>query len=474
MAGSPSLPDAKHLLELLKRAAEELKASQRETAAARNELEGITALLTRTEAELAAERRKVTELLQSRTDPSTPIAPRAIPIKTMPMAKGPQLVEGTEQLAALEPSDKTNVSGSDAELLEKRMGGLQDELAVVEADRRALKERLKELETQLASGEGVRSSDSEQARRLSQTEHELAAVREQLIVEQARGADYVTRLHAWEARANELEASLNHLRDSSGAEHQQAEAMTGQLAAAEAELETLRARSQALEGQVHALEADAASGQQKLNEAAGRVAQLEADLAGIRGRRDELNVEIGHVEKERNALKARVQELEGAADAIRAEEAKLRADLEAATHSAIEAEGAKRAEAEAAAAKERERHQATAQKLIEARGRVRELEGQVEQGAQRVKALEDAAAATAAEHLKALEAQRLANEAASAELVKRVAELEQQLAHANDEWRHTDKQYEQLHKEMIVVLDQRDEARRELDAIKTRLGITQP
>lgn len=65
----------------------------------------------------------------------------------------------------------------------------------------------------------------------------------------------------------------------------------------------------------------------------------------------------------------------------------------------------------------------------------------------------------------------MAQEDATAQLTVRVTELVSQLETATNEWRHTDRQYEQLHKEMLVLLDQRDEARRELDIIKQRSGL---
>jgi hypothetical protein len=44
--------------------------------------------------------------------------------------------------------------------------------------------------------------------------------------------------------------------------------------------------------------------------------------------------------------------------------------------------------------------------------------------------------------------------------------LQRKLDHASTEWVQVNWQYEQLHKEMLTLLDQRDEARRALAALK--------
>ena len=51
-----------------------------------------------------------------------------------------------------------------------------------------------------------------------------------------------------------------------------------------------------------------------------------------------------------------------------------------------------------------------------------------------------------------------------------MTELEQHLERGTTEWRHVERQYEQLHKEMLLVLDQRDEARKELAQLRDPLG----
>ncbi|MDX2013179.1 MAG: hypothetical protein SFW67_23490 [Myxococcaceae bacterium] len=64
--------------------------------------------------------------------------------------------------------------------------------------------------------------------------------------------------------------------------------------------------------------------------------------------------------------------------------------------------------------------------------------------------------------------EREAHLAATASLQATVAQLEKDLSHATEEWHHTNRQYEQLHREMLQLLDQRDEARRQLEALQGR------
>jgi chromosome segregation ATPase len=450
-------PDAKHLLDLLQRAAEELKASQKETSSARAEAKSLHDKLAAAEAALTEERRQrqqlADQLMNEDGDGSLTLPPGPLRAdftnKTVPIARSP---------LAKPREEKTSVGGGDDNLLGDRMKGLQDEIQQLEADRKQLKDRVKSLEEQLAH------PDPESARRAGEMEHELSNTRQQLIVEQARGADLLTRLQAWEARSQELEHSLASSRTAGDEEHAQLETMAGQLSQVETELTTERARTQALEEQLKSLEQGSSDEQKRLFEATTRIAQLEVEASGLRSRRDELNVEIGKVEKERNAARTRAAELEHAAQQVRDQ-------LNAEHAAAAEAERLKRADLEQQLAKEKEKHQITAQKLLEARGKGKEADERLHAGAAQNAELTARLEAMTKEHAAALDAARVAATEANAGLTARVAELTGQLETATAEWRHTDKQYEQLHKEMLVILDQRDEARRELDTIKQRFGI---
>lgn len=466
-------PDAQHLLELLQRAADELKTSQRETVEAQAALKAAQDKLVQAELTLTEERRRAERLQRQLEDVgTTTLKPGAVHLDQAPrtLTGLPSSVGGDEGPR----EEKTSVGGQGEEqlsLLGDRVRGLENEVQQLENDRRDLKARVKSLEAELAQpGEGP-----DTAHQLGELEHELANTRQQLIVEQARGADLLTRLQAWEARAQELEASLASSRGEAQEGQAQLEQLAGQLSQAETELVTERARTQALEVQLKGLEQGAGEEQKRVFEATSRVAQLEVEVAGLKGRRDELNLEIGKVEKDRSAARARVQELEHAAQQVR--------DLLGAEHAAaLEAERLKRVELEQQLSREKDKHQITAQKLLEARGKGREQEEQLRSAtAQNAELFAQLDAATRAhadelarlkhENVEQLLALQRANEAASGDLSAKVLALGQQLETATAEWRHTDKQYEQLHKELLVILDQRDEARRELDTIRLRFGL---
>lgn len=460
-------PDSKHLLELLQRAADELKTAQKETAAARAEVNA--GRLERKDLEdqvkelgsaLAYEKAEVRRLKEQLNEqggvtlrPGVMTAPMAaVPTKTVPIAKSP--------LTERKVDDKTNVSESDADLLTSRVKGLQDEIQQLESERKDLKERVRVLEAEL----GAPKENPETSRQLGEMEHELSNTRQQLIVEQARGADLLTRLQAWEARSQELEQSLVQTRTSADEEHQQLDQLAGQLSQVETELTTEKARTGALEEQLRSLEQGTSDEQKRLFEATSRIATLEVEIAGLKSRRDELNVEIGKVENERNAARTKATELETAARDVAA---KLTAEHE--QH--VAAEHQKRNELEQQLSKEKEKHQITAQKLLEARGRQRESDDQLAQLTARATELTAALEKEHAHREQALVDLQAAHEQNVRALQQHVLELTSQLENATAEWRHTDRQYEALHKEMLTVLDQRDQARGELDAIKQRLGL---
>ncbi len=438
------LPDAKHLLELLQRAADELKASQAE-------VNGLQDRLAACDGALTEERRQRKQLSDQLMDiGSTTLPPNSL--------RAPELTSKMQPLARPR-EEKTSVGSSeDGNLLGDRVQGLENEVQQLDAERKQLKDRVKALEAELAQ------PHPEHARQQGEMEHELSNTRQQLIVEQARGADLLTRLQAWEQRSQELEHSLSSARSAGDEEHAQVEAMAGQLSQVETELTTERARTQAMEEQLKSLEQGSSDEQKRLFEATSRVAQLEVEVSGLKGRRDELNVELGKVENERNAARARATELETATE-------KVREQLAAEHAAAAEADRLRRGELEQQLSKEKEKLQITAQKLLEARGKGKELDEKLHASTAQVAELGARLERITAEHAAALQAAKVAQEEATAQLTVRVTELVSQLENATNEWRHTDRQYEQLHKEMLVILDQRDEVRRELDAVKQRLGL---
>ena len=257
------LPDAKHLLELLQRAADELKASQRETDAVRTEARILQERLAASEKALAEERRQKERLAAQMQDiGSTTLPPGAFKlddvsrqvVKTAPFMKSP----------FVGAAEKTSVGGDEPGLMGERLKGLQDEIAQLEGDRRDLKEKLKaaegvreDLMRRVAEADGrvatLEREGPDAQRRLGELEHELSNARQQLIVEQARGADLLTRLHAWEARSQELEHSLATTRQSADDELAQLEQLAGQLSEVETQLTTEKARTQALEEQLNSI-----------------------------------------------------------------------------------------------------------------------------------------------------------------------------------------------------------------------------
>ncbi|MFT3711501.1 MAG: hypothetical protein QM817_28025 [Archangium sp.] len=476
------LPDAKHLLELLQRAADELKQAQKEAAAARAETNAARAETVTAKAEATAARADVKELEEklkatelalrderrererledvgNMTLPPGRVAAINKPeftTKTVSMAKSPLATTILIQEQSKAREDKTNVNAGDENLLGDRMKGLQDEIRSLEQEKRELKDRVKSLESELANPEAARAK--------GELEHELSNTRQQLIVEQARGADLMTRLQAWEARSQELEHSLANTRTAADQEHQQLDQLAGQLSQVETELTTERARTGALEDQLRTLEQGSSDEQKKVLDATSRVAQLEIELAGLKQRRDELNIEIGKVESDRKAQRARVQELETEMQTIAA---KLTGEHE----KVLAAELQKKSELEQAIAKEKEKHQITAQKLLEARGKQRDADDAAQLNSSALQQLNSALEAEKAAHAKSLADLQLAHEQGVQSLQAHVLELTNKLENATAEWRHTDRQYEALHKELLVVLDQRDQARLELDSIKARLGL---
>jgi chromosome segregation ATPase len=553
-------PDSRQLLELLKRAADELKNSQQETAAARADAESLARKLVRLEGDLQTERDRAAALQRSVDDFGTRTLPpvnREIALKTAVLERAPSVAPPIDE--------RTNVTPGSPELVEQRLQALQEELGLVDDERRALKDQVKTLEAELAaaaertstlersqgdavaaqehaevradaqvrgsaearhaidelqagleaeqrtSAEGRQAIDELQSAleaeqrasaeaRLAIDELQRALEAEQrtsaelrgrleagagelqrlvaelesgLEAEQRTSADLRSRLENWEARAAELELLLGQERNELAAR----DALATQNSQLDAELTGTTARLQALEAQL--AEAVTANGtaQRALDDATARIAHLETEGTGLRSRRDELNVELGHVEKERNALRTRVAEADAVLAAARAED-QGRLDQALAAHRAeLAATLARRAELETELAKEKERHQAQAQKVLDLKGRLRDLEVELE------KSIGTARTANAEvqrahdeqrvslqrardEQRAALAAQHQANEQGNATLLQNLAALQGQLEHATAEWRHVDRQYEQLHKEMLVLLDQRDEARRELELLR--------
>lgn len=355
-----ALPEDEQLLQLLQRAADELKASQQETAEARAQVVELTEKLQLSEQALALARASRLEA----SDGPTTLPPGVIPVALLKTQPG---------RASVTQDEKTSVGDEAPGLLAQRVKGLQDEIATLEAERRELKERVRSLETKPAE-----STDT------------------------SRKPDTVAADPAvWEAKAKALESELGQLNQSLQAEQKR---FTDE--------------------------------HQRLNETTLRISQLESDLVGLKARRDGLHLEIGKVENERNAARARVTELE-----------------------------ATLSQTDAALAAEKER-------VATLEPRVRELEAQQVRAKGAFDDLKQAMATDAVKRQAEVEQERAEQLEVVRALEARVAELSTEAERATSEWRHVDRQYEQLHREMLTILDQRDEARRELGDLKARFGLS--
>ncbi len=516
-------PDSAKLHELLKSAARELKATQQELADERD-LHG------QARKALDTERAKNKELQQQLLDAQQALrkaqsefATAAIPREALTAAAGDRTgrialnVEGLDAQMTLPPisrpqEDNTNVSRLDPELLEKRMKALDQSLAEAEAEVKQHKQRVSSLEAELeamkevarpktaqvpALDPGLQKEADESRARAEVAEERVTALETEL--NEARQA--AVRVQDLEAELDDAKKALSAAEQQLSTEQAAARDVLAKFAAVDAELASVREtanKAAELEGQLASSKARvweleqlktegdtkltqqlavAESAQARVSELTNRVAQLENDLAGIRTRRDELNVELARAENDRKKLTVRVADLESAIHTVKDEEAKARATLEAQHQQAVAAVEAKRAEADGLFQKEKEKHQHTAQRLIEARQKTREVETQLADAQAQLTAAatkfaeaENAArvklAALEAEHANAVALERESHVATTATLQAHVAQVEKDLAHATEEWQHTNRQYEQLHREMIVLLDQRDEARRQLEALR--------
>lgn len=428
MVGSRNEPE--QLLALLQAAAGELKTAQSDLEAERTKNRQLLAQVEKLEGQLKASAGPVTDL-------------RSGLVITVPAGSR----------AAVE--EKTGVVVVEGELAETRIRGLEEELE--------------------------RAKNAEQA------------VREKLADVEADYAEAMTSLTKLRNGVSTAEESARVVKLA-----QQLNVMSKELAAARAELsskETTGTLTLPTDLNAPAANAEAAA------ETAKRITQLEGESALLRARRDDLNVELARVDNDRKLARTRIAELE--IEAAKARE-QVDADLKAAvaaevakrdslvqTHvqalaaeaakrealvqshgQAVAGEVSKRAEAESARDKEREKHQATAQKLIEAKTRIRELEGSAAQLTMRITELELQVSKAAENARQALAAKEATWAQSKASLETRAAQSEQKLENATAELRHVERTYEQLHREMLTLLDQRDEARRELTVIKTRLGIS--
>jgi hypothetical protein len=153
-----------------------------------------------------------------------------------------------------------------------------------------------------------------------------------------------------------------------------------------------------------------------------------------------------------NALDALKAEHQTALDGAAAE----KAELESGQKASLDDAAGKMVAMETQLVAEKDKHQTTAQKLLETRSKVRELESTLSAEQERAKGLEASAKQLAEAHEKQL---REATKSLSANL----AQAQSELARVTESWQQVERQYEALHREMLLTLEQRDDARRLLD-----------
>lgn len=118
---------------------------------------------------------------------------------------------------------------------------------------------------------------------------------------------------------------------------------------------------------------------------------------------------------------------------------------------------------EAQLSAEREQLDAAKYELAQAREQARLLEEELRAERERLVGLEAAAQQLAEQHGAELEAHQRGYEEATAQLRQYAEHTAQQLSEVTAHWQHVERQYEALHREMLTVLEQRDEARRLLE-----------
>ncbi|MCA2978760.1 MAG: hypothetical protein INH41_07535 [Myxococcaceae bacterium] len=468
-----SAPDNARLHELLKAAARELKATQQELSDERDLHESARKSLDQERARAKELNEKLLDLQQALRKAQGQLAElerleltdrRPVVGATRPGPDGQTSLPPTEEHA----EDRTNVSRLDPELLELRVKALEESLAESEAEVKQHRQRVAALEGELVTrAPGPAGPDSSAVERDANERH-LADVEERLAGVEAELDVTRERLSSAQERASVMGSELAEARAQLRSEQARSGDVLARHAALEAQLAQGAARVAVLEREQEAAAARAEGAEARVAEQGQRQVQLEADLAVLRARRDELNVELGRAESERKKLMTKLSELEAGLQTARDDEAKARADLETRHADALAQVEAKRAEAEGQASREKEKHQLTVQRLVEARQRIRDVETQLAEAQGKLDAAAKAREQREADH--AAELARL-REAHHAELTTRqaaTAQLEKELAHASGELQHLNRQYEQLHREMLQLLDQRDEARRQLQQLQGR------
>jgi chromosome segregation ATPase len=188
-----------------------------------------------------------------------------------------------------------------------------------------------------------------------------------------------------------------------------------------------------------------------------RIKELETELKNANVERDALRQRVADGD---TAISVEQQQEEGRRQALMTEHANaldaLKAEHEISQKAMIEDTAGKLVQVETALTQEREKHQTTAQKLLEARSKVREFEASLAAEQERVKGLEAASKQMSDAHEQKLRE-------TTAKLASDLQHAQAELAKATTTWQQVERQYEALHREMLLTLEQRDDARRQLE-----------
>ena len=306
-----AVPDVKHLLELMTRAAGELKAAQKDAGEARAEAEALSKRLARTETDLMMEKARALaledELEEARNATYVPLAPVPEPV---------DLPTPESTFIAL-PEDQTKVGIGDPGLLQGRIRSLEAELASEVLRRQTLEEKLRaaeeaaalvatssshtqELEEALSAAKAQLEASSDTVAldtatdRVAQLEQDLAAVRTRRDELNAELGKVEKERNTARSKVTELEAAAQTLRGELEAGHQRAlKDASSRAAELEAQLAKEREKQQAVA--------------QKVLEARGRVKDVEAELEAAKTglARAEAQVKSGAEERQRSLKETR-------------------------------------------------------------------------------------------------------------------------------------------------------------------------
>lgn len=281
--------------------------------------------------------------------------------------------------------------------------------------------------------------------------------------EEARTA--ITALRKEKAAHAETEAELDELKAGRRDVTLNTEATNvGAAVAGAAEREDLRSEVARLQARIDGFRRDLETAQAELAAERLRAETAEASLKAEAGDRDELLTRLGELEAQAATTVAEAagqreqlaQEHQDEREKLEQAGAKELEELSLAHATAVEQAVGKLKQAEAALAHEKEKHSHTAQKLLEARASVREHETALTAERER---LEQTAERLGEQRQAAVAAVRAQLDAAQAQLQQVTAQ-----------WQEVEHSYERLHKEMLLVLEQRDEARQRLKTLSPGSG----